>query len=95
VATYEVTYSTKTASNEELSFSDIVLVEVETDEELTAKVVDLIRKQSPPDNYYVDSIGGNPYEIPPKKRIAKKISKVLNTLVSIVNETILRRDQEP
>jgi len=95
MAIYEVTYSTKTTFDYELSFFDIVLVEAETYEELTTKIVDMIRKLGPPGNYYVDSIGGNPYETPPKKRIAKKISKVLNTLVSIVNETILRRDQEP
>jgi hypothetical protein len=59
MAIYEVTYSTKAASNEELSYSDVVLVEVETHEELTEKVVHLIRKLGPPGNYYVDSIGGN------------------------------------
>ena len=44
MAIYEVTYSTKATSNEELSYSDVVLVEAETHEALTAKVVDLIRK---------------------------------------------------
>jgi hypothetical protein len=44
MAIYEVTYSAEAASNEELSYSDVVLVEAETHEELTAKVVDLIRK---------------------------------------------------
>ena len=40
MATYEVTYSINATSNEALSYSDIVLVEAETYEELTAKVVD-------------------------------------------------------
>ena len=92
---YEVTYSTKTASNDELSFSDIVLLEAQTREELTAQVVDIIRKLDPPGSYYVDSIGSDPYEPRSKKRIAKKISKDLNTLVSIINALILRRNQEP
>jgi len=89
VATYEVAYSTKTASDDELSFSDIVLVEAETHEALTEKVVDLIRKLGPPGNYYVDSIGGNPYEPRPKKRIAKKIAKELDNLVRMINALIL------
>ena len=80
MAVYEVTYSTKTASNEELSYSDVVLVEAETPEAL-----DLIRKLGPPGNYYVDSIGGNQYETPPKKRIGRKITKDLDNLVSTVN----------
>ena len=88
MAIYEVTYSTKTASNEELSYSDVVLVEAETREAL-----DLIRKLGPPGNYYVDSIGGNPYETPPKKRIGRKITKDLDNLVSTVNALILSRDQ--
>jgi hypothetical protein len=92
---YEVTYSTKTASNEQLSYSDVVLVEAETHEELTAKVVDRIRKLGPPGGYYVDSIGGNPYEPRPKKRIAKKIAKDYDNLVSIINALILRPNQEP
>ena|ERR1700688_3994461 len=95
MAIYEVTYSTKTASNEELSYSDVVLVEAETREALTAKVVDLIRKLGPPGNYYVDSIGGNPYETPPKKRTARKITKDLDNLVSTVNALILSRNQGP
>ena len=95
MAIYEVTYSTKTASNEQLSYSDVVLVEAETHEELTAKVVDRIRKLGPPGNYYVDSIGGNPYEPRPKKRIAKKIAKDYDDLVSIINALILRPNQEP
>ena len=94
MATYEVTYSTKTASNDELSFSDIVLVEAETHEELTTKVVDLICKLGTPGSYYVDSIGGDPYEPRSKRRIAKKIAKEWGKLVSIINATILRRKQE-
>ncbi len=93
MAIYEVTYSTKTASNDELSFSDIVLVEAETHEELTAKVVDLICKLGPPGTYYVDGIGGNPYEPRSKKRIAKKIINDWDNLVSIINALILRRNQ--
>jgi hypothetical protein len=54
---YEVTYSTKPASKEELSYSDIVLVEAETHEQLSAKVADLIHKLGPPGSYYVDGIG--------------------------------------
>jgi hypothetical protein len=95
MAIYEVTYSTKAASNEELSYSDVVLVEAETHEEFTAKVVDLIRKLGPPGNYYVDSIGGNPYEPRPKKRIARKITKELDNLVSTINALILRRNLGP
>ena len=48
MAVYEVTYSTKIASNDELSYSDIVLVEAETPEELTTKVVNLICKLGAP-----------------------------------------------
>lgn len=48
MAIYEVTYSTKTTSNDDLSFSDIILVEAATNEELTAKVVDIVRKLGPP-----------------------------------------------
>jgi hypothetical protein len=93
VAIYEVTYSTKIASNDELSYSDIVLVEAETREELTTKVVNLICKLGTPGSYYVDSIGGNPYELRSKKRIAKKIIKDWDNLVSIINALILSRDQ--
>jgi hypothetical protein len=92
---YEVTYSTKAASNEELSYSDVVLVEAETHEELTEKVVDLIRKLGPPGDYYVDSIGGNACEPRPKKRIARKITKDLDNLVSTINALILGGDQQP
>jgi hypothetical protein len=93
MAIYEVTYSTKAASNEELSYSDVVLVEAKTYKELTEKVVDLIRKLGPPGNYYVDSIGGNPYEPRPKNRIARKITKDLDNLMSTVNALILNRNQ--
>jgi hypothetical protein len=93
MALYEMTYSTKAASNEELSYSDVVLVEAETHEELTEKVVDLIRKLGPPGNFYVDSIGVNPYEPRPKKRISRKITKDLDNLVSIINALILSGDQ--
>jgi hypothetical protein len=93
VSIYEVTYSTKPASDDELSFSDIVLVEAETHEELTTKVVDLICKLGTPGNYYVDSIGGNPYEPRSKKRIAKKIIKDFDNLVTVINALILRRNQ--
>lgn len=93
MAIYEVTYSSKPTSNEELSYSDIVLVEAQTHEELTRKVVDLICKLGTPGNYYVDSIGGNPYEPRSKKRIAKKIIKDWDNLVSIINALILRRNQ--
>ena len=90
---YEVTYSTKIASNEELSFSDIVLVEAETRGELTTNVVNLICKLGPPGSYYVDSIGGNPYEPRPRRRVAKKILKDWDNLVSIINALILERNQ--
>ena len=96
MALYEVTYSTKTASSNESSFSDVILVEAETYEELYTKVVDtLLQKLGPSGNYYVDSIGGNPYEPRPKKRIAKRVAKDYNDLVSIINATILSRNQEP
>ena len=90
---YEVMYSTKTESNDELSFSDIVLVEAGTRDELTTKVVNLICKLGTPGSYYVDSIGGNPYEPRSKKRIAKKTIKDWDNLVSIINALILRRNQ--
>ena len=90
---YEVTYSTKIASNEELSFSDIVLVEAETRGELTTNVVNLICKLGPPGSYYVDSIGGNPYEPRPRRRVAKKTLKDWDNLVSIINALILERNQ--
>ena len=89
-----MTYSTEATSNEGLSYSDVVLVEAETHEELTAKVVDLIRKLGPPGNNYVDSIGGNPYEPRPKMRIARKITKDLDNLVSTINALILSGDQQ-
>jgi hypothetical protein len=93
VAIYEVTYSTKVVSVDELSFSDIVLIDAETNEELTTKIVNLICKLGAPGDFYVDRIGGNPYESHPKKRIAKKIIKDWDKLTSIINALILRRNQ--
>ena len=96
MAIYEVTYSTKTASNDELSFSDVVLVEAETQDELVTKVVDtLIRTLGLSGNYYVDSIGGNPYEPRRKTRIAKKIANDYQNIVSVINALISKRDQGP
>jgi hypothetical protein len=96
VAIYEVTYSTKTASKDELSFSDIVLVEAGTHEELYTKVVDtLLRTLGPSRSYYVDSIGDNPYEPRSKKRIAKKTAKDYQDIVSVINALISKRNQEP
>jgi len=93
---YEVTYSTKSASNDELSFSDIVLVEAETHEELYTKVVDtLLRTLGPSGNYYVDSIGGNPYEPRSRKRITKKAAKDYHDIVSAINALISKRNQGP
>jgi hypothetical protein len=92
---YEVTYSTKTVSNDELLFSDVVLIEAETNDALTAKVVDLILKLDPPGTYYVDSIGGNPYKPRSKKRIARKIIKDYDNLLSIINALILMRNLGP
>ena len=91
MATYEVTYSTKTENDNELSFTDIVLVEAETHEELTKRVVDLILKLGPQGSYYVDRIEGNPYEPPRKKmhpRTAKKIAKDRDDLKSSINALI-------
>ena len=93
MAIYEVTYSTKTASTDELSFSDVVLVEAETHQDLITKVVDTIGKLGPPGTYYVDSIGGNPYEPRPRRRVANKILKDCGNLVSIINALILERNQ--
>jgi hypothetical protein len=95
VSIYEVTYSTKPASKNELSFSDIVLIEAQTLEELTTKVVDLMCKLGTPGNYCVDSIGENPYEPRSKRRITKKIAKERNNLVSTINALILKRNQGP
>jgi hypothetical protein len=93
---YEVTYSTRTASGDELSFSDVVLVEAETHEELYTKVVDtLLRTLGPSGNYYVDCIGGNPYEPRPKKRIAKKAAKDYKDIVGAINALISWRNQGP
>ncbi len=96
MALYEVTYSTKTASNDELSFSDIILVEAETYEELYTKVVDtLLRTLGPSGNYFVDSIGDNPYEPRPKKQNAKKTTKDYKEIVSAINALISKRIQGP
>ena len=93
---YEVTYSTTTRSTDELSFSDVVLVEAETHDELVTKVVDtLIRTLGPSGNYYVDSIGGNPYEPRPKMRITKKRDKDYQNTVSVINALISKRSQGP
>ncbi len=94
MAIYEVTYSTKTTPRDELSFSDIVLVEAELHEQLYTKVVDtLLRTLGPSGNYYVDSIGDNPYEPHPKKRIAKKTVKDYSDIVSAINTLISKRNQ--
>jgi hypothetical protein len=96
MAIYEVMYSTKTTSSDELSFSDIVLVEAATHEELFTKVVDtLIRALGPSGNYYVNSIGDNPYEPRPKTRITKKRAKDYNDIVSAINALISKRNQGP
>jgi hypothetical protein len=44
-----------------------------------------------PGNYYVDSIGGNPYE-PRPKRVAKERAKDYDDMVSTINALILRRN---
>ena len=96
MALYEVTYSTKASSKDELSFSDILLVEAGTHEELYTKVVDtLLRTLGPSGNYYVDSIGDNPYEPRPKKQIAKKIATDYKEIVSAINALISKRTQGP
>jgi hypothetical protein len=75
---YEVTYSTKPTSSDESSFADVIFVEAETYEELYTKVVDtLLRTLGPSGNYYVDSIGDDPYEPRSKTRIAKKRAKAI------------------
>ena len=95
MALYEVTYSTKTTSNDDLSFSDIILVEAATNEELTTKVVDIVRKLGRPGDFCVDSIGDNPYETPSMRRISKKIVKDRDNLVSIINTLICKPNQGP
>jgi hypothetical protein len=96
MAIHEVTYSTKTASNDELSFSDVVLVDAETHEELYTKVVDtLLHTLGPSGNYYVDSIRGDPYGPGSKKRIAKKAARDYEEIVSAINALISRRNQGP
>ena len=94
MAIYEVAYSTKSTSNDELSFSDILLVAAETHEELYMKVVDtLLRTLGPSGNYYVDSIGGDPYEPRSKKKITRKAAKDYREIVSAINALISRRTQ--
>jgi chaperonin GroEL (HSP60 family) len=96
VAIYEVTYSTKPTSKDESCFSDIILVEAETHEELYTKVVDtLLRILGQSGNYYVDSIEGNPYEPASKKRIAKKMAKEYQEKVRTINALISKRNQGP
>jgi hypothetical protein len=91
---YELTYSTKTASNDELSFSDVVLIEAQTREELFTRAVDtLLRTLGPSGNYYVDSIRGNPYEPRSKKRIGRKGAKDYEDIVSAINTLISKRNQ--
>jgi hypothetical protein len=96
MAIYEVTYSTKTASSDESSFSDVILVEAETHEELFTKVVDtLLRTPGPSGDYYVDSIVGDPYGSGSKRRIAKKAAKDYQEIVSAINALISKRNQGP
>jgi hypothetical protein len=96
MAIYEVAYSTKTASNDELSFSDIVLVEAETHEELYTNVVDLLlRTLGPSGNYYVDSIGDNPYQARPTALIKNRRAKDYKEIVSAINALISKRNQRP
>jgi hypothetical protein len=96
MALYEVTYSIKPKSKDELSFSDIILVEAGTKEELFTKVIDtLLRRLGPSGNYYVDSIGGDPYEPRPKKRITKKTAKDYRDIVRAINALISKRKQGP
>jgi hypothetical protein len=96
VSIYEVTYSTRSTSKDKLSYSDVILVEAETHEELYTKVVDtLLRTLGPSGNYYVDSIGDNPYEPRPKKRIAKKTTKDYKVIVRAINALISKRNQGP
>ena len=93
MALYEVTYSTKTASSNESSFSDVILVEAETYEELYTKVVDtLLQKLGPSGNYYVDSIRDNPYEPRPKRRITRKKAKEYEEIVGAINALISKRN---
>jgi hypothetical protein len=78
VSIYEVTYSTKPSSKDVLSYSDIILIEAETHEELFTKVVDtLLRVLGNSGNYYVDSIGGDPHEPRPKGANRKEESQRL------------------
>jgi hypothetical protein len=96
MAIYEVMYATKTTFDCELSFSDIVLVEAETHEDLFTKVVDtLLPTLGPSRNYYVDSIVDNPHEPRSKKRIAKKTTEDYKDIVSAINALISKRNQGP
>ena len=96
MALYEVAYSTRSTSKEELSYYDVILIEAETHEELFTKVVDtLLRTLGPSGNYYVDSIGDNPYESRSKTRIAKKRAKDYRDIVSAINALISKRNQAP
>jgi hypothetical protein len=96
VAIYEVTYSTRSTSKEVLSYSDVILVEAETHEELYTKVVDtLLRTLGPSGNCYVNSIGGDPYEPRPKGQIAKKRAKDYKDIVRAINALISKRKQGP
>jgi hypothetical protein len=93
---YEVAYSTKTASSEELSYSDILLVEAETLNQLYTKVVDtLLSTLGPSGNYYVDSIGDSPYGPVSKKRIASKTVKDYRDIVSAINALVSKRNERP
>jgi hypothetical protein len=94
VAIYEVTYSTNPASKGGVSFSDVVLVEAETQEELFTKVVDtLLRKLGASRNYYVDSIRDDPYG--PSSKKAKKVAKDYKDIVSAINALISKRNHGP
>jgi hypothetical protein len=92
MALYEVTYSTKTISDHGLWFSDVVLVEADTFEELALKVVNIIHKLGSPGLYSVDSIAGNPYEPRSKKPVTKKITKEYQNIVGTINNLIESRD---
>jgi hypothetical protein len=70
------------------------LIEVQTREELFTKAVDkLLRTLGPSGNYYVDSIGGNPYEPRSKKRIGQNGAKDYEDIVSAINALISKRYQ--
>jgi hypothetical protein len=92
MALYEVTYSTKAISDHGLSFSDVVLVEADTFEELALKVVNIIHHLGSPGLYSVDSIAGNPYEPRSKKLVTKKKTKEYQNIVGTINNLIESRD---